>query len=247
MRRQTKLNINLKEYQNKSRKGLYIVIKQENKPQRLYKYHGNYGEIDATKKYYEDKYIKQKPLAKSQRTYRQAYEKAIKKEPEKNKERIRIRQQAQAYIRRIRKTGSIEAKIQTGTAKINIEKANHQTPSTINTKIKQLLGQLIMDKNIIEIMSQNDNLEKIKHRFEYKIRITGEQGETLMEFNKFNTTPNKAITEIKQATEEGETIQKGSGQGKTRRQFKNLRWNEIGVESREGKIKQANLTITLRK
>lgn len=247
-KRKTTINISLKEYNNKSRKGLYIYIKANRRPSRIYKYKGTNTEIDATKKYYEDKYIRKKPLAKSRISYTKAYEESIDKIKSKSRERIRVRRQADQYISRIKKQRPIDKSIRSGVAKIILESPEKKNSFEMKNTIKKLLRQVVLDKDLIEILAQDQNLEKIKHRFEYQLNIRNEKDETVMTMNKLNENPNKAMTQIKNSITEGEDVSNGFSKTQTARKFENNNWKFLNDNTNKGgKIKRTTLVLIFRK
>lgn len=247
MRKKLEMKIGLREYNNKSRKGLYISIKAKGKPQRLYKYTGTQTEIDATKKYYEDKYIKNKPLARSQQTYKKTYEQAITKQKPKDKKRISIYRQANQYINKIRKQRSLDEIIRTGIAKATIENPHKKGNYEMKETIKKLLYQIVLDPQLVEILSQENNLEKIKHRFEYTLNIKNEKAETTLIMNKFNENPQKVLNQIKESIQQGENISHAGSKSTTARKLKNYNWKILNQYLKEGNLQSTSLLITFRK
>jgi len=199
-----RIDVKLVEYSNKSRKGMYIHIHQKGKPIRDYKYHGETGEIDATVNYYRDRYVYKRPWTKSQSSYVKEYARAVRKD--KPVKVSPISRQADRYLRKIRKQKPIEESINKGIASVTITKAHRRPPSDVRFSIMKLLGQLVLDKGLIELLSQGENLEKIKHRFEYTLKVQNEKSETVYTMVKFNENPNKVMTQIRQSTTEGESL-----------------------------------------
>ncbi len=56
--------------------------------------------------------------------------------------------------------------------------------SQINNEYKRLFGGIIRDKDILDIMITEENIQKIKHRFEIRANIYGLRGEKLAEISK---------------------------------------------------------------
>lgn len=241
------IKISLKEYNNKGRKGLYISIKAKGKPLRLYKYTGTNTEIDATKKYYEDRYIKNKPLAKSQQTYKKTYEQAYTKEKPKQKQRLKIYRQANQYISKIRKQRTLNQIIKSGIAKVTLENVHKKGNYEMKEAIKKLLYQVVLDPQLVEILTQEQNLEKIKHRFEYTLNIKNDKQETVLIMNKFNITPQRVLNEIKQSIEEGEDISHAGSKSTTARKLKTYNWKILNQYEKEGKLNSTTLLMTFRK
>lgn len=240
------INIQLKEYNNKSRKGLYIYIKAHKKPSRLYKYYGETGEIEATKKYYEDRYIKKKPLARSQQAYKKVYINKI--QGIKPKKRTSITRQADAYLKKVSKQKTIETRIKKGIAKVKISNPHKAPPSTIKKGLKKLLGQLVYDKQLVEILTTEVNLEKIKHRFEYTLILKNEKKQAMTTIHKFNQTPQKTIQEIKNTIKGGEQIDTSRPYNNVIETLTARKWVQpTNYTGKQGKITSTELTITFRK
>ena len=89
-----KITVNIKNYNNKTRKGDYIYIKAPQKPPRTYKIKGTPQEIDAIITHYKNKYIQQKKL--NQPTLTQ-----IKKAFQPNQKTTRLQKHTNPPIRNI--------------------------------------------------------------------------------------------------------------------------------------------------
>lgn len=241
-----KINIQIKEYNNKTRKGLFISIKSKKLPERLYRYGGLDGEIDASTRFYRDKYIYKRSWTKSRKEYVKQFSRAVNKE--KDITDSPISRQADRYMNKIRKLKPIERSINKGIAKVVINKVYKKQPLDIKLYVKKLLSVLVYDKELIDVLSEDQNLEKIKHRFEYSINVKNEKGETSFTMNKFNELPSKAVNQIKSSVTEGEEMRLNGSDSSTARKLKNLNWNMVNSYSgREGKLSDIQMTIIFRK
>lgn len=81
----------------------------------------------------------------------------------------------------------------TSTTPYNIPSNND---TELNKKAKELLQPLIQDEEVLNIMLQEHNQEKIKHRYEHRLEIQDENGETLATTNTFLKTIKQLNTEI---------------------------------------------------
>lgn len=192
------MKIKVVELKNKSRKGLYIYMKAENKPARYYRYTENENELKRIKDYYNSKYVK-KRTKKTIKTYKKRAVK-IKKQS--------ILKQPSRYLQKVRKKGGIDKQLKIGMADVVLANVHNAPYNVIELKKKELMKKVIIDSEIVDIMAQNENLKKIKHRFEYRIRIY--DGDILAaELNKTNISPDDLIAEMRDITKRGEEI--GSG------------------------------------
>lgn len=237
--------VQIREYNNKSRKGLYIYIKTPKKQSRIYKYTGQTGEIEAIKQYYTDKYITKRPYATSIKKYKTSYTKQAQGDKIKKPSRIDIN--TKRYLNKIKKQRPIESIINAGTAKTTIQNAHKKQPSQVKAEIKKLLSQLVLDPQLVDIMSQDQNLEKIKHRFQYNLKVYNEKGEVLLESTKYNEQPTRVIQQIRQSVNEGELISEGY-KGSTSSKLQSNKWIQHQSQAkRTGRVYNTQLEIILRR
>lgn len=112
------------------------------------------------------------------------------------------------------------------------------------TALKKLLGKLVLDKELLNIIIQEENLKKLKTRFEHRIEIIGNKGELLGTTAKTNETPKTIIQQLKDIIIEGEETKKGDYRLSER--FKKYNFQQYQQE-KEGYVNRAKLTIIFRK
>lgn len=98
----------------------------------------------------------------------------------------------------MKKYKKIENYLKTTITEITITDANNQTPKETQDKLIELLKPVVTDKEILNIITQPTNIEKIKHRLEHIITIKNEAEETLITAKKFNANTYNIIQEIQQ-------------------------------------------------
>lgn len=234
------MEIKLKTLNNKSRQGTYLYIKAPKKPGRYYKYHYLEGELDATTNYYNDRYIKKKK-SKSLKRYKTAYHQ--KTTGQKGK-RTRETRQAEQYIARIKKQGTLLSKIKKGITTAKIQNTTTTNQGTITKAKQELLKSLVLDNKLLKIITTEENFKKLTQRLEYTFEAKNEKGQTLIQGFKHGTTPEKAIQELKEALQGNQAIK-----SRTRNPFtdkiQNKNWQtETKVM---GNIKNIEMTITFRR
>lgn len=232
------INIRFQEYKNKSRKGLYITLKTKDAPSRAYKFDGRIGEADAIKQYYQDKYQYKTENQKSLKKYKDAFE---------LKTSGTINRRTSTYINKIKKEQKpIEEIITKGISFTKIQHANETNPSEVRKAMKKLLEPVVYDEELLEILTMPENIAKIKHRLELRIEAKNEKDEVFAVFNKFNTSPYVAVTELKNTIPNGMELRHGHTP-ELHNRLKNIKWIHIQDYPNDGKLKNMTMTITFRK
>lgn len=236
------MEFELKELENKTRKGTYIKIKHKNKPIRYYKYYGEEGQIEATLKYYEDKYIKKRKKTASYQTYTKAYKE--KYTGTKPKKRTKQHRQAEQYIAKQKKQGTIFSKIKKGESYAFIKDLERSGNTETKQAKTKLLKNRILDKQILNIMITDQNFDKLKNRLDYEITVKDKNGKILMKAN----THGKTLNEIK--TDITRTIPRGTKIEETGYQLENTGLSEKNWSTnitKTGTIHTTDLKINFRK
>lgn len=172
------------ELNNKSRKGIYLYIKEKGNKGAYYKL-----KEETPKEYYIERY---------EQTY---------KKQQKEKGKRRKYQEKKKYTPK--KITSLEKAISKGITKVKIKNIETTNQATITKAKKQLLYQLVRDEQLLQIIIQQQNIEKIKHRLEYNINIKDTEGKTLMTTGIIGQTPETVIKKLKEALQIKEKIKKG--------------------------------------
>lgn len=239
-KKREKIKIKLTELNNKSRKGTYIYIKEQNKKGAYFKY--KEGQIiDPFKQYYVDRYIKNKPKGSVQK-YVDTYRKRI------GKERIPVTplsRQADRYLKKIRKLPTIQQAISRGITNTVIKNALKTTRSETERAKKNLLRNLVLDKDLLNVLVKTENIQKIKTRLEYRIQLQNANGEKIAETVTFNKTPEQVIQELKKGIIIGEGISKGETP-KVSNKLQNMGYQKLNIY-RNGNIDKIKIHIIFRK
>lgn len=224
----------------KSRKGLYIYVKTIGTKGAYYKYEGKPAQIEATTKYYEERHVKKKKIGSYNKTVRAYLEKATGIKPAK---RTREHRQAEQYISKLRKLGTLNELLKKGVSQTEVRKITTTTEDHINNANKRLMEQLIIDKGIINIMASEENQKKLRNRIEHELELKNKQGEIIAIIRKHSGTIKEITQEIKQTIKEGQEIE-----STTLENFKNKGWRIIPIDKKESKkLGEATLKTTMRK
>jgi len=226
--------IKITELKGKQKKGTYTKITYKNKTS-YYKIQNN-TPIDIYLKYHKDKTNNKKKGTLKQ--YIKTYQQKITKQKTKT---TPISKQATRYLKRIQKTPTIETKLKKGSNNTTIQNIHNTNNQQIHEKTKTLLRTLVLDKKLLEIISTEENLKKIKYRLEHEITITGKNNETLAKATTFNKTIQEVVNELKN------TIRKETEMTYTiKDNLKNKKYNNIQILSK-GTINKITLKTTYRK
>lgn len=196
------INLRLVDLNNKSRKGLYVYVKSPGSPARYYKYSGSPLELETAKEYYNDRYIQKKSKG-SRAKYHKTYREVLKGTKGK---RSPVRRKAEQYLRKVRKTGKIKEHLKPGVKHSIIPDLRSATDRQLKAHIEKILGELVIDKGIMEFLMQEENLRKIKSRFEYRMKFKDDKGYTLVNATMFNKTPKEMRELLKKDFRDKEEI-----------------------------------------
>lgn len=241
------MKIAIKVMNNKSRKGTYIYIKEKKAKGAYFKLKDE-DKTDPFLAYYKDKYIKKTPKGSIKE-----YVNAFKETAEGTKgARTSIRRSAEQYLKKVKKGKKIDESIAKGISYYKVRNALTSREAEKREAKEKLFSRLVYDKELLGLLITDENLKKISHRFEYKIRITDRIGTTLATTTGFLRTPDRAIEEIRQNIHEGEEIKyDGFESSSTATMPTAKRLEAIGYEKlkiiRTGTISGAEITIVFRK
>jgi hypothetical protein len=155
------IRVGFAERNNKYRKGLYVVLSAKGHPRRELKLKEGL-QIDDMVQHYKDRYITKitnKNFARFMRGLRKD---------------TKARSQTAKARKKLLKRKKIESSIKKGltyTKEFDLLVAGN---SMIRRKYKELLGPLVRDRELLEIIIQN--ADKIRHRFTYESRVLGNDG-----------------------------------------------------------------------
>lgn len=214
-------------------------IKSKGRPGRYFVY--KEGELgDAIVNYYNDKYIKGKTRGNLVQ-YKKEYESRITGEKTTSDPYLKasVTKQIKDLIN---KRPKIIESIRTGKSRAIIKKLLSSTRSIIERKKKDMLRPLVLDESLLNIITRDTNLKKIKSRLNYIAKIKNKKGETVAEIKSFNKTPDEVSEELKKAIKIGEEI----GSQRFKQITKELKWAYI--EKQQGSMHQivgeVELTMT---
>ena len=235
------VNVKIKRLNNKSRKGLYIYIKQKGKRGAYYKYKGD-EVVDAYRQYYVDRYVKKKPKG-SLGQYIKGYKLRVEGRRVK---RTAITRQADRYIAKIKKKRpELMKAIGKGIRKAVIRDVRNAGNKQIRSAKLKIMNGLVLDSGLIELILQNENMKKLKDRFDYQVLMIGKGGEQLAETFIHGKTIEDVVMDLKKLIKKGEKIEDHSGNSVVRK----LEINKYAKPrvSKEGRIFRTDMVITFRK
>lgn len=151
---------------------------------------------------------------------------------------------AEEYSKQVEKR-SIKKSVKKGITTSEIKNLLGATQTEVNQHSKRLLEPIIKDKEMLELVATPENMSKMKHRLEHRIKVKDLTGRVLLTTHIMNKTTEKAIMDIKTAIQdEGQEID-----GKSPHIIDNLKekgWLNIKKET-DGIIATVELTTIFRK
>jgi hypothetical protein len=242
------LKIRTIELSNKSRKGSYIYIKEKGKSASYYKYDSQYP-LDYYVKYYQEKETRiEKRKGKSIRESLKELKDAESIITDKNR---KAKTEAEKYLIKLKKQYGgkrLEQLLKKGLTATTINNAQSTNNSQIHTATTKLLEAIVLDKKLRDLISQEENIRKIKNRLEHKIMFIGEKGNELLEANIFGKTIREVVQEINMISKKGEEIEAREGYGKEpiTEKLKGLGYQNITAKN-PGKIGRVQIITIYRK
>lgn len=107
------------------------------------------------------------------------------------------------YVNQIKKTPQPNKTLKKGITKTTTRNALTATNKQIQEANTKSISPLIKDNDLTSIMAKEENLKKIKHRYEHRITATNTQGKVLLTANIFNQTPQQAIRIVQKNLKKG--------------------------------------------
>lgn len=108
-----------------------------------------------------------------------------------------LKRQARIYLKEIEKRPTIHEAIKEGITQVTIKNIHKVSQKTIQDAQKDLLKDLIIDKNLINLVTTPENTKKLASRYENRIMVKDTEGKVVAIAVKYNTTPEQVINEIK--------------------------------------------------
>lgn len=231
--KRSRIKISIKDFGNKGkgRKGKYYYVKEVNKKPKYYKYKEGIEKKDILEYYKRGITSKRGGVSKER----------IKKE--KKLDRV------------AKKYPKIEDIIESGYSEYTIKDAKKLTPTNIRNAYMFLLMNkdkvgdgkgIVRDKELLDIITRSENIEKWKHRVLFEIQLSNENGDRLLTIS---NTQIKTLGEIKR-----EVLDKISIGQEYESQYK--RFGELmegkgyritSGSIRKGKIKDVKIKLIFRK
>lgn len=220
--------IKIKTYNNKTRKGQYVYIKEKGYPSRQYKYTKGKTNIKALKEYYQQKYVENNPLATL-----------------KQKTNIKLHKTSIKELKQI-KAPPISELLKKGTAVAVIQNIRGTNQSTINQAKRRLISKLINKPEYLSLMIKQENLTKIKHRLVYDIEYKSHQNKTLITAKAYDKTPEEIIQKLNKSTDSTtrHAIDGGYDDDIIRKYLKANKFQNVQGHN-NGTVNKIKLTITI--
>lgn len=226
----SKYKIKEVELNNKARKGKYIYISEKGKSGKYYKKNEKLKEKDYIE-IYKGEGLRSKRGGIS-------------------KEKIKV-------IRRVKKKKlvEIEKSLRSGYAQTTVNNANKLTPYGIKTAYMNLLRNkdkvgdklgIVRDKELLDILTRTEDVEKWKHRVLYGIELIGDKGEILAKMtNKNPKTLYTISSELKEIAKEGRELGNEYEANGIKGDAEKKGYNYEGIG--KGKIKNIRIKLVFRK
>lgn len=179
---------------NKTRKGLYLYIKETGKPARYYKIK------DVT------------TASKAIKHYKKKYTQKTKKEDKTQKKTQKQKKDLtpKKYLHKIRKLGKIKTHYKEGIRYVKTQNIHVQTRTGLQKIREDLIRQAVSNKKLIKILAQDENMRKISASLEYRTNYLNQKGEIIAQTTKFNMTPTQYYNQQQQLIKPGENVESGS-------------------------------------
>lgn len=172
---------------NKSRKGWYVYIREEGKPGRYYKLNTPSEDKNKYVKYYKKRYVK--------------------------KQKVDFRKMKKKYSTKKRKKGkSMKKSLKKAIGRVRVKDVHRITNKEVNEKNRKLLSKSVNDEQIMKIMIQEENLQKMKMRFNHQLKIYNDLGKVMAtDVIIGQNTLREIIAKIRSAIMKGEVIEGSLG------------------------------------
>jgi len=111
------------------------------------------------------------------------------------------------YIKKLQDRPKIEESIEGGISKVEITDIRTITDNQINNLYKELLSSKVQDKDLLNILAREENMQKLKFRLVMQGTIRNKEGEILGEIKHIGQkTLKETLTDLKKICTEGTEI-----------------------------------------
>lgn len=228
----TPIKTEIKTINTKQRKGTYIYVKAPKTEGMTLKYNDNIP-LTTYKNYYIDKYLEKKDVNFSE----------YKKEWKTYKTTHKLGKTPNNYLKKLHNQPNIKKLIKKGITNVTIKNTTNITPQKIHQHTKKLLKPLVLDNELLELIAKSENIQKIKHRLEYRIILQDKQGKILGETGVFNKTPEEVLNDLNKSLKPNQTLSQNSTY--------TLKIEQKGFQKyqhhNDGNYDHSNITIIFRK
>lgn len=145
-------------------------------------------------------------------------------------------------LQQAKKRGELKQQYNKGISTTTISNTKTTTEQQTRQAIKRLLTPMVKDQDLLNILSETQNFEKLKNRTEYTTQAIGTNNETLTKANLYNNTIEKALKDTNEILQIGDEIKKGYD--KQTKRLKERGWQNAENQN-NGTIHRTQLTITL--
>lgn len=170
------VEIGFVKYNNKTRKGDYVIVKKGNKRKTFRREQGAV---------LGDYYRAFKGGLMSKRL-------GIKKVDKSGITRAEI------YRRKVGKAPPIDSIISKGITTVNVSNIHLTSINQRRYIYKQMLGELVKDKDLLGILSEEENIKKIKHRIEIKLEMKDIEGNPIANFRVYGRTVSQVALDLQE-------------------------------------------------
>ena len=162
------MKASIREYNNKTMKGKYVVISEKGKPHRKYKYKEGETNISDLQDYYKERWIEGKKVSLKERRIKLS---AIHKRTYSSKRKRKVESRGR----------KIEDVLERGIGRAIIHNAETAGNTEIKRARKQVLNKIVRDVDILEIMVEDENFNKLRDRTEYNLILKRGNGQKMGE------------------------------------------------------------------
>lgn len=145
-------------------------------------------------------------------------------------------------LEKAKQRGTIQQGYKKGISTTTIQNIKEATDEKVKQHIKELLKPMVKDKDLLEILAEQANFEKLKNRTQYKTIATGQNKEKLVTAELYNSELSKAIKDTKDVLWIGDEVNKGYNKQANRLKAKG--WQNAENKA-DGTIARIDMQITL--
>lgn len=240
-----KIKVEIKTYNNKTRKGTYITLKARKKPEARFKIDPiiNKGEpIEMYQKYYKEKYILGRDV--KLRRIKTALKRRIQEKRIPKAERTQEIKSIEQMLRKLKYKRNIKQMIKTGITKQELNQATAVNINRIRDHDYKLMKGLSWSDEGAKILAKPENMKKLIKHIHHEIIFIGEDKQIIAQAETNNTSTEDLIRKLKQQSIKGTWVESG-GDYKLQQALEQINAFNITIQN-NGFIKNIKIRSILR-